>query len=282
MRVATLLLACAFGLAAAEPPETGGALVVAASARDYLLGAGGALAKRIDAGTPVYVVIFGNGDKSGAGLTASEAHKRNRAEAEAAGKKLGVRETLFLGYPEGYLAQISSSELRNQLMALFRIYKPDYLYFPDWYVHFLEDDSYRVGRMAEEAPYGGGSLFLQEYTYRGMGGYAPREYFFYSSRRPYRDREGGEGRADFMGEDVSQVFERKLAALAELQTANAALSAHTPGTPPADDLARAFAAELAETIGRRHGFRYAEEFNHLGSGGGVPEHVREHARPVRQ
>jgi LmbE family N-acetylglucosaminyl deacetylase len=273
-------LLSAFSLVAAEPPQPGGALVVAASARDYLLGAGGKLAKMIDQGVPVYVVIFGNGDKSAVGLSPSEARKRNRAEAEAAGRMLGVRETLFLGYTEGYLAQISSSELRNQVMALFRIYKPDYLFFPDWYTHYLDDDAYRVGRMGEEAPYGGGSLFLQEYTYMGMGGYAAKEYFFYSPERPYREREGGEGRADFVGEDIGAVFDRKLATLAKLSTANAAFGRNTRGLNP-EEVAKAFAQELAETIGRRHGYARGEEFNHLGRGGGVPDHVRERARPLR-
>lgn len=280
MRAVALLLAAAWTLPGADLPKPGGVLVVASSARDYILGAGGALANRIDAGVPVYVVIFGNGDKSAAGLSPGEARERNHAEAEEAGRKLGVTETLFLGYPEGYLAQISSSELRNQLMALFRIYRPDSMYFPDWYVHYIDDDSYRVGRMAEEAPYGGGSLFLQEYTYMDMPGFAPREVYFYASRRPYRDREGGEGRADFIGEDVGKVFKRKLEALEALQTSAAAVAALTPGELPARDLTRAFATELAETIGQRHGFRHAEEFNHLGRGGGVPDHVREHARPA--
>jgi hypothetical protein len=183
---------------------------------------------------------------------------------------------LFLGYSEGYLAQISSSELRNQIMALFRIYKPDELFFPDWYVHYLGDDAYRVGRAAEEAPYGGGSLFLQEYTYMGLGGYAAKEYFFYAPERPYREREGGEGRAELVGEDIGGVFERKLEALLELRTSNAAFARKARGLDPAE-MARAFAAELADAIGRRHGFARGEELNHLGRGGGVPEHVREHA-----
>ena len=45
------------------------------------------------------------------------------------------------------------------------------------------------------------------------------------------------------------------------------------------ELARAFAEELAAEIGRKHGFRFGEEFNHLGARPLVPEHVREKARP---
>jgi hypothetical protein len=47
-------------------------------------------------------------------------------------------------------------------------------------------------------------------------------------------------------------------------------------------LARAYAEELAETIGRKHGFRYGEEFNYHGPGPRVPEHVRERARPIQK
>jgi hypothetical protein len=45
-------------------------------------------------------------------------------------------------------------------------------------------------------------------------------------------------------------------------------------------LIRAYAEELAETIGRKHGFRYGEEFNYHGRGARIPEHVREKAKPI--
>src|SRR5690606_7875763 len=97
--------------------------------------------------------------------------------------------------------------------------------------------------------------------------------------RPYRAREGGEGRADFVAEDVGSVFERKMAALLELRTANAAFARRVPGADAAE-LTRSFATALAEEIGRKRGFSRGEEFNHLGRGGGVPEHVREHATKI--
>jgi hypothetical protein len=46
-------------------------------------------------------------------------------------------------------------------------------------------------------------------------------------------------------------------------------------------LIRAYAEELAETIGAKHGFRYGEEFNYHGPAPGIPEYIREKAKPIR-
>ena len=46
----------------------GAVLVITASARDYLFGAGGALARMVDEGRPVYVLQFGNDEKDSVGL----------------------------------------------------------------------------------------------------------------------------------------------------------------------------------------------------------------------
>jgi hypothetical protein len=47
------------------------------------------------------------------------------------------------------------------------------------------------------------------------------------------------------------------------------------------NLARSYAEELAETIGKKHGLRYAEEFNYVNmrAGDPLPPHIREHAVP---
>ena len=275
-----------------DPPKTGGVLVFTAEARDYVFGAGGTLAKFAAEGKPVTVVHFGNGEKTAPAAKPAAASLIHRREAEAAAKALGVTETLFLGHKSGEIAYLSSSELRNQAITLIRFYEPEILFFPDWYVHYLGDeDNYRVGRMAEEAPYGGGNYFLQEMTYMGLLGKSARQYYFYSPYRPYRPREGGEGNAKFVGVDVSKFFDRKMEAAAalesgnqrELEVASARLTAAgKPATAIERDgpngFARAFLEELAYTIGYRHGLPQAEEFNRLGGSGGLPEHILERSR----
>ena len=276
----------------------GPVLVITASARDYLFGAGGALARMVDEGRPVYVLQFGNDEKDSVGLGPAETRDANNIEAERGAKILGAREVLNLGHKSGELGYISSSEMRNQVMAMMRLYKPDIMFFPDWYIHYVEDwDIYRVGHMAEEAPYGGGSYFLQEITYMGFPGFAAREYYFYSPYRPYRAREGGEGKADMQNVDITGTLDRKMRAILELKTSNrryaletkkrlekagreSSLGAVTEQSTAT--LVRAYVEELAETVGKKYGVRYGEEFNHLGRpGGSIPEHILERAKPLR-
>jgi LmbE family N-acetylglucosaminyl deacetylase len=273
-----------FLLAAAALSAQAPVLVITASARDAVMGAGGTLALMAKEGRPIYVAVFGNEEKASVSLSPAETRLANNAEGERALKMLGVREVINLGHKSGELAYISSSEMRNQVMALTRLYKPEVLFFPDWYTHYLDDnDIYRVGRMAEESPYGGSSLFLQEMTYLGYPGAAARQYYFFSPYRPYRDREGGEGQAVMKQVDISAVLATKLAALAEMKTANEAwaneLSRRSGRSLDPAAFIRAYAEELAETTGKRHHLRYAEEFNHLRPVPGLPAHVRERARP---
>jgi len=292
------MLLVAAAAAQRVPDGKGAVLVVTAGARDYLFGAGGTLARMAEQGRPLYILQIGNDEKDSAGLGPAETRLANNTEAERAAKALGAVEVLNLGHKSGELGYISSSELRNQVMAMMRLYKPEILFFPDWYIHYVDDwDIYRTGRMAEEAPYGGGSYFLQEMTYMGYPGFAAREYYFYSSYRPYRDREGGEGQAHLQTVDISGTLDRKMRAILELKTSNRRYALQTKqrldraGRPSpqlarvdeesAGALVRAYVEELAETIGRKQGFRYGEEFNHLRRLGEIPEHLREKAVSAR-
>ncbi len=293
-KLAVFSLLLGLSLEAAGP-----VLVITPGGREYLFGAGGTLARMIDEGRAVYVLQFGNDEKDSAGLDPAATRLANNAEAQRAARLLGVRELVNLGHKSGELGYICSSELRNQVMAMTRLYKPEVLFFPDWYIHYVDNwDIYRIGRMAEESPYGGGSYFLQELTYIGFPGFAAREYYFYSSQRPYRPREGGEGRARLRGVDIGPVFERKLKAILELGTANHRYAGETQrrlaasGRPSGllrelspesiASLVRAYLEELGETIGARHGHQVGEEFNHLGQTEGLGEHIRERARAASQ
>ncbi len=244
----------------------GPVLVITPNMRAAIFGAGGTLAQMARQGRPVYVAVFGSEEKESQGQGPAETRLANNDEGERAARILGVKEVINLGHKSGEFAYISSSEMRNQVMALTRLYKPEILFFPDWYVHYQPDhDIYRTGRMAEESPYGGSSYFLQEMSYLSFPGTAARQYYFFVPYRPYRPREGGEGQATMKQVDISGEFALKLRAIEELKTSN---------PPFASDLAE----ELAETIGKRFNARYGEEFNHLRPVPGLPPHIRERAR----
>lgn len=284
--VVPLLLALSATFAgAADGP--GAVLVVTPSMRDCLFGAGGTLARMAAEGRPVYIAVFGNEEKESVSLGPAETRLANNREGEGAAKIIGAREVINLGHKSGELGYLSSSELRNQVMALTRLYQPEILFFPDWYVHYQDDnDLYRVGRMAEESPYGGSSYFLQELSYLGFAGRAARQYYFFVPYRPYRAREGGEGPATMKQVDLAQggLLERKLEAILACRTANERWADDVRrrsgrAALKTADLVRAFVTELAEAAGARHGLRYAEEFNHLRPVAGLPAHVREKAIP---
>lgn len=292
MRPITLvLLAAAASCRCAWAADGAGAvLVVTPSMRDCLFGAGGTLAKMAAEGRPVYIAVFGNEEKESVNLGPAETRLANNREGETAAKRIGAREAINLGHKSGELGYLSSSELRNQVMALTRLYEPEILFFPDWYVHYQDDnDLYRVGRMAEESPYGGSSYFLQELSYLGHPGRAARQYYFFVPYRPYRAREGGDGPATMKQVDLAAdgLFERKLAAILECKTANERWAEDVRRRSgrrelSTEQLVRAFVKELAEAVGARHGLKLAEEFNHLRPVPGLPAHVREKAIPSKR
>ena len=281
VRAASLFLG--FALFAAAQTTPGPVLVITASARDCIMGAGGTLANMAQEGRAIYVAVMTNEEKSSVGKVPADTRIANNNESEAALKLLGVREVINLGHKAGELGYISSSELRNQVMTLTRLYKPEIMFFPDWYTHYLNDlDIWYTGHMAEESPYGGGSLFLQEMTYLGHPGTAARQYYFFSPYRPYRSGEGGEGNATMKQVDVSSAMDKKMTALGMLKTSNGAwaeeLRKRSGRTFQDENFVSAFAKEMAETIGSKHGMRFAEEFNHLRPVPGLPAHVLEHAK----
>lgn len=266
-----------------------------AGSGDYLFAAGGTLAAFIREGHPVYVAQFGNDEKLSSGLIPAATRLANVEEAAGAAKLLGVRDTVYLGHKSGELGHVSSTEMRQQLFALIRHFKPRVLFIPDPYVHYQDDaDRYWTGKMAEEAwGYSGGAKFANELARMGLAPHAAPEVYYYASARPYRPGEGGNGRARWLARDIAQTMAVKLEATGLLLTRNRVFAHHAlerlraAGRParflePLTDaaalgLARAWVEELAETIGAKHGWRYAEEFNYVGPSDEAPPHALERA-----
>jgi hypothetical protein len=272
-------------------------LVVTAGSADYLMSCGGTLAQFIDQGYTVTVVAFANNEKNSAGLGPAETRLANDADGDHAAQVLGIHETVRLNHKSGELSQVSSNEMRNQIFTLIRYYKPRILFHPDPWVHYVPDrDQFWVGRVGEEASYGSSNYFLTELTRMGFPPASVPETYYYAVNRPYRSGEGGGPGAKFRSIDITATFGRKVAALTELRTANRAYALHVKekldlfGKPSpllgevneatTKALIRAYAEELAETIGKKHGFRYGEEFNYNGGGEAIPPHVLEHTKPL--
>jgi LmbE family N-acetylglucosaminyl deacetylase len=273
-------------------------LVISAGSGDYLMAAGGTLAGFIDEGYTVTVVQIGNDEKNSAGLSPAQTRLANNREGENAARLLGIREVVLLNHKSGELSQVSSNEIRNQLFALVRYYKPRIVFHPDPWIHYEPDwDEFWAARPAEEFSYGTGKYVGAEFTLMGLPSVSVPETYYYAAWRPYRPGEGGHNGAQFRPVDITRTFNRKAAALEELETANRRYATQVKqrlelagrpsplleaiNTASVKALTRAYAEELAETIGQKHGFRYGEEFNYHGSGPAVPAYLRERAKPIR-
>jgi LmbE family N-acetylglucosaminyl deacetylase len=265
--------------------------VATAGSGDYLIAAGGTLAAFIREGWTVWVAQFGNDEKRSSGLSPAQTRLANVEEGKAAAKLLGVAGAVSMDHKSGELGYTSSTEMRQQMFGLIRYHKPRILFIPDPYVYFRTDDDQRwVGKMAEEAwGYSGGAMFANDLERMGFPPYGAPEIYYYALGRPYRPGEGGDGRAKFVARDISATLEQKITAAELLLTRNRLYAfevAKRLNRAPGDDadavrLAREYLTELAETIGRKHGFRYGEEFNHVGAGEEIPAHALERAVPKR-
>lgn len=265
-------------------------LVVTAGSGDYLLATGGTLAGLIDQGYAVYVLQFANDEKNSIGLSPAETRLRNNEEGEQAARMLGIREVINLNHKSAELSQVSSNEMRNQIMALIRFLKPKKIFHPDPFVHYEQDwDQFWAGRAAEESSYGSSNYFLAEIGRMGFPAYGVPETYYYAVNRPYRPGEGGHNGAKFTSIDITKNFNRKVNAMQALRTANYRFAAHlnlrsktqidlTQGKIA--ELVRAYVEEFSSTIGAKHGFTYGEEFNYHGAGDPIPAHVRERAVPI--
>ena len=279
----------------AQAPKS--VLVITSTPGDYLMAAGGTLALMIDQGYTVNVVQIGNDEKNSVGMSPADTRIANKREGSNAARMLGVKEVFILEHKSGELGQVSINEIRNQIFGLVRTYKPRIIFHPDAWVHYQPDwDHYFTGRAAEEFSYGSGEYVGHEFTKMGLAPAGASEVYYYAVNRPYRPGEGGHGGAAFRPVDITKSFERKVAVLQKLETANRRYAMQVKqrlelaGMPSRllreinrgtmNGLMRAYVEELAETIGKKHNFSYGEEFNYYGPGARVPEHVTERARPV--
>jgi LmbE family N-acetylglucosaminyl deacetylase len=244
------------------------------------------------------VIQIANDEKNSVALSPAETRLANSEEGEQAARMLGIREIVNLNHKSGELGQVSSNEIRNQLFALIRFFKPQTVFHPDPYIHYEPNwDQFWTARAGEESHYGSSSYFLAEIGRMGFPGHAVRETYYYATNRPYRPGEGGHRGARLHTEDISGVIERKIAAIQALRTVNRRYAlwvkerlemAGRPSPLLADvreasvrALVRAWILELGETVGAKHGFRYGEEFNYHGPAPDpIPPHIRERAKPI--
>lgn len=166
--------------------------------------AGGTIAKWVDEGYEAIYVIVTNGDKGSRDLQMASEKLAGIREQEqrAAARILGVKETIFLGYPDGFLEDTPG--FRQELTRLIRKYRPQKVLTCDPYRHYLLHHDHRVtGIVALEAvfPTARDHLFYPEHLAQGLLPHKVQEVYLWGSEQPNTYI------------DIQSTFERKASAL---------------------------------------------------------------------
>src|SRR5581483_8568578 len=214
--------------AALPSPKT--VLVVTAHGGDYVLSAGGTVARLAGSGSDVYVIRVANDEKESRDLLPEEAAARSRVENEEAARILGAKAIISLGYRSGELGAVSPTELRDRLLFYFLRYRPDAMFLPNPYTeHDDQLDHLYTGSAAEEASLAAGlANFQPPFALVGLSRHSAPDLYYYSLPLDSGMAEP-ESTAAFVpqpiGFDITQTFAVKLKAAEALRTANNAFSA---------------------------------------------------------
>lgn len=218
-------------------------LVVCPHPDDAEFGAAGTIAKWTDEGKEVFYVICTNGDKgsSDPNMTSERLVKIRRKEQQAAADILGVKEVVFLDYPDGGVED--TPQFRGDIVRLIRLYKPRVLLTSDPQRQYIWHRDHRItGRVALDAvfPYARDRLSYPEHEAAGLTPHKVEEIFCWGSDGPN------------LCIDISATFERKLKAL---QCHKSQIGGHRGNI---EDRVR----ERAAMLGKEKGIPLAEAFYH--------------------
>lgn len=223
------------------------ALVVTPHPDDAEIGCGGTVAGWIAEGTEVYYVLCTNGDKgtSDPDLTSERlAEIREREQAEAA-EVLGIKEVVYLRFPDGALED--TSEFRERLVHAIRRFRPDVVFATDPHRRsfYLHRDHRMCGMVTMDAvfPYARDRLHYPEHiTEDGLDTHKVGDVLFWGTEEP----------DTYI--DITDTIDLKIESLKK----HASQVSSEDGTDVGD-----FVRANARRIGQRADMPYAESFRRI-------------------
>ncbi len=180
------------------------AMVIVSHPDDAEFLCSGTAAKWCDRGWTVYYVLATSGDKGthDSELSAQQLAAIREKEQRDACRVLGVKEVIFLGYPDGFLK--ADAEFRGQIVRLLRRYRPDVVITWDGFrPGFNHSDHRAVGIAVRDAVYPAvrDHLYYPDDRENGFGAHQVNEMLLVGSQEP-----------DYHV-DVSAYMEKKLEAI---------------------------------------------------------------------
>lgn len=232
------------------------AMVIMAHPDDAEFGCAGTAALWVQEGWEIYYVICTDGGGGGpdeATDVSKQARQRvietRQQEQRDAGKVLGLKDVLFLNYPDGQLQ--STYELRRDIVRLFRSYcptrvicqSPDRSWTPALSIGRYHPDHLAAGRATIEAIYPASQnpWDFPELMAEGLKPHKINE--IYITGAPTQNH----------AVDISTTMDQKMAAL----------RAHVSQISSRIDEIEKWLRSASEEIGKKYGYTYAEEFHRV-------------------
>jgi len=211
---------------------------------DAEFGAAGTIARWVKEGKEATYVVCTNGDKgsSDPDMTSERLAIIRRREQTEAARVLGVKEVVFLDYPDGWLED--TPDFRGKLVRLIRKYQPDIVMTTDPYRKYMWHRDHRItGVVALDAifPYARDRLSYPEHIAEGLPTHHVREIYLWGAEDP----------DTYV--DVTNTFELKIAAL----------TCHTSQIGARIETLRERIRERCEKVGQSHGCSLAETFRRI-------------------
>lgn len=179
-------------------------MVVTAHPDDAEFGVAGTVARWVKEGKQVVYVVCTDGDKgtSDRSLKPAQLAEIRKREQRAAAKVLGVREVIFLGYPDQGLED--TPEYRKRIVRLIRMYRPRMVVTSDPYRRYLWHRDHRIaGQVTLDAvfPFARDHLAYPDLLEEGLEPHDVEEILFWAAEDiNYRS-------------DITDTFDLKIAAL---------------------------------------------------------------------
>ena len=149
---------------------------------DIPIFAGGAVLKLLDEGYTGYLITMSDDSAAGSGASYGEIVLKNEQDTNEVAKRLGLKDSIFLNYPNHNMDAWPVIEIRARLVFLFRALKVDtvFVYDPSA-LYERNPDHYVTARAVEWAAAIAGTRWdYPEHFLAGIKPHAPRERYYFA------------------------------------------------------------------------------------------------------
>jgi LmbE family N-acetylglucosaminyl deacetylase len=258
---------------------------------DIPIFAAGTVLKLLEEGYTGYLINMTDDAMAGTGASIGDVVLRNERDTVEVARRLGLREAIFLNYPNHNMDGWPLLEMRARLVFLFRLLKIDtVLSYDPSALYERNPDHYVTARAVESACWMAGSEWdYPEHFRAGLQPHAPREKYYYARGPqlvnrvvdigPWFERKVWvnvanvtQGPAGSQGAQLRQSLAKKGRKLPLLgnddETANRQYTSH-------------FALARDSTRGKAHSLAYAEYFHYIPPDESeVEEYAAKHSVPL--